>query len=460
MPRRLYVVRVGEKKHDVLSRYGKHVWRTLADGEFIDRNRIACVGFAREASDGSLILSVPKAYTLPSDPGHGIKPYDVFQLVRVFRKARRELTTPIEAGRTTLGTGHADGAHDATLDFLDAALYLRDDYHKNGLYRRKHAVCARNSWSHPVDWKRTLDAAAPHLRQSEVFFPETMHRARKINETDLLRRLQASAVYDAFRLSGETAAVPGEMMLSRVEWDAAQQCPAAFMRRAQYGIYDDRGRKLCAALYAYLGVGSVSQASQLQEHQWFSYTAEFEYIWEAILRSLFSPGQSAARLPAGRWYPFPKKGSLNGIAPTIEIRVHTLSEDALVDAKDYSQDLRVINGFAWMGSQGDFYKQVIYRLLLDANERKRTVNMLAFPGNNSGRLFDVRGCHVWPSIESSQVFEVLVDYDTAVRHWLGEEKRDSKEEVGELIKTLRSAEADLEQDGMGGMVCKESGVDG
>jgi hypothetical protein len=458
MPRRLYVVRLGETKENVVARYSKAVWCTLAESGFVNRNRVACVGFSRDANDGSLILSAPKAYLVPEDGQHGIRAYDVFQLVRVFRKARRDRTTPIERGLSTQGTGIADRANDATLDFLDAALYLRDDYRRHGLYRRKCSVAVRNAWSYPVDWKRTIDSSPPYLRRSEVVLPETMHRARLVNDADLLRRLQASAVCDAFRLSGENVTIEPQTLLTRSEWDAAHLAPAAFMRRAQHGIYDDRGRKLGAALQAYLGIGGVSQALLLHEDPWFSYTAEFEYIWEAILRSLFCPNQPAARLPVGRWYPYPIKQPLEGIAPTIEIRVQTPAVEALVDAKDYGQDLRVINGFTWNGTQGDFYKQVIYRLLLTASERKRTVNILAFPGSLAGQLFQVRGCHVWPSIESSHVFEVMVDYDLAVRHWLGEDKREAEREVRVLINALQSAEADIISDGKDSAHCEDNGA--
>lgn len=459
MPRQLYVVRVGEKKERIVARYGKAVWGSLANHDFINRDRVACVGFAREAHDGSLILVLPKAYALPEDGRHEIKTHDVFQLIRVFRKARRDLTTPIERGLSTEGTGLADRSNDATLDFLDAALYLRDDYRRHGLYRRKHPVPVRNSWSHPVDWRRTLDSSPPYLSRKDILFHETTHRARQANEADLLRRLQATVVCDAFGLSGENVAVSPEAMLTSAEWRAARLFPDTFMRRAQHGTYDDRGRKLCVAIRAYLGVGGVVQSSGLHKDQWFSYTAEFEYIWEAILRSLFCLDGSATRLPAGRWYPFPNTGARKGIAPAIEIRVQTPSAEALVDAKDYGQDLRVINGFTWNGTPGDYYKQVIYRLLLTASERKQTVNILAFPGSISGQLFQVRGCHVWPDIESSQVFEVLVDYDLAVRHWLGEQKRDTATEVRELIAMLRSAEATIMADCNRILVCDEARTD-
>jgi hypothetical protein len=449
MPRRLVIVRMGDKRTDLVAEHGAALWQTLADNEFVNRNRVACVGFVRDAADGSLIIVAPKAYTenAPSPAWFGRA--ELFQLIRVFRKARTELSTPIGESRSTQAIGRVDRINDSTLDYLDAAIFIRNDYKRLGLYTRRRPTRVRNSWGHPVNWRRTLDSGTLRLEQQCVQVAESIHTARRLDECDWLRRLQATAVTEISRLSGEPAAIERESILSPREWAAVKKAPNEPLRRARYGVFDDRGRRLCIALQAYLGIGSLAQKLRMHRERWFSYTAEFEYIWEAILRAVFCPHGAAKPLPAGIWHPFPEGNAGDGIKPSVEIRIEKPGLEAIVDAKDYRQDWRVLNGYALVGSQADYYKQVIYRLLLADTQRHASVNVLAFPGRVKDELFAVRGCHEWPTIEHSHVFEVVVDYDRAVRHWLRESRVDVASEVENLVESLRAVEMQLRKSAAG-----------
>src|SRR5262249_22418369 len=88
----------------------------------------------------------------------------------------------------------------------------------------------------------------------------------------------------------------------------------------------------------------------------------------------------------------------------------------IIDAKDY----RVINGSLLLGSAADHYKQIVYRALLEGRTSGQPINILAFPSIGQTSLFVLRGCHYWSMIRQSTVFEVLVDYELAIKHWLGE----------------------------------------
>ena len=107
--------------------------------------------------------------------------------------------------------------------------------------------------------------------------------------------------------------------------------------------------------------------------------------------------------------------------------------DVLIDAKDY----RILNGSKWQGSNGDHYKQIIYRQLLAAPMDSKVVNILAFPSLGQKSLFAIRGCHHWKEIQGSRVFEVTVDYDLAVKRWLGETSLNVKAEVAALLDEIR-----------------------
>jgi hypothetical protein len=118
--------------------------------------------------------------------------------------------------------------------------------------------------------------------------------------------------------------------------------------------------------------------------------------------------------------------------PEFDIRLHSGGTDVLVDAKDY----RLFNGSKWQGSNGDHYKQIIYRQLLTVPVDSKVVNILAFPNLGQRKLFAIRGCHYWKEIEDSRVFEVTVDYDLSVKHWLRESPLDIKQEIAALLEEI------------------------
>jgi hypothetical protein len=117
--------------------------------------------------------------------------------------------------------------------------------------------------------------------------------------------------------------------------------------------------------------------------------------------------------------------------PEVDIRLVSGGDEVLIDAKDY----RVLNGSKWQGSNGDHYKQVIYRQLLSTRS-SQVINILAFPSLGQKKLFAIRGCHHWKEIQDSLVFEVTVDYDLAVKRWLRETPLDIKEEIEMLLRDL------------------------
>jgi hypothetical protein len=126
--------------------------------------------------------------------------------------------------------------------------------------------------------------------------------------------------------------------------------------------------------------------------------------------------------------------------PEFDVLLQSGDADVLVDAKDY----RLLNGSKWQGSNGDHYKQIIYRQLLASPKDTNIVNILAFPSLGQKSLFAIRGCHHWKEIPGSRVFEVTVDYDLAVKRWLRETSLDVKGELAVLLDGLRKFSDKLE----------------
>ena len=181
-----------------------------------------------------------------------------------------------------------------------------------------------------------------------------------------------------------------------------------------------------------MGHGRLEPNSIQKRDDLLAYTANFEIVWEGILRSLFDRGE-ARRLPRGQWYAY--KTDLHtaaGIAPIVDGKISSETYSAFMDAKDY----RVKTGLLF-GSPNDHYKQIIYRLLTDKEKPDNFFNILAFPGLGQKSLFKIHGCHKWAEISNSAVYEVSVDYELAVSRWLGDTGFNINDAVRELLAELK-----------------------
>ena len=168
---------------------------------------------------------------------------------------------------------------------------------------------------------------------------------------------------------------------------------------------------------AYLGIGRLTSTERKERDNILRYSANFENIWEHILRSVLSPHTKATVLPAGKWHPVSgvEKG---GIKPEVDFQIGNPTPEALVDGKDY----RIFNGSTRSGSAADHYKQIIYRQLTKPSSSEHFLNILMFPSIDQDKLFNLEGCHRWEDIPDSKVFEVTVDYTRITKFWLGEER--------------------------------------
>jgi hypothetical protein len=145
-------------------------------------------------------------------------------------------------------------------------------------------------------------------------------------------------------------------------------------------------------------------------------------------------------MPTGQWFAYPNGSSEDeGITPEIDGAISSGDFEAFIDAKDY----RVININRYIGSQGDHYKQVIYRLLTQTSKPDNFFNILVFPGYGQSELFKIHGCHHWKEIPNSRVFEIQVDYELAVSRWLGESSFNIDAVLAELLEEMRRFEIAL-----------------
>ena len=429
MPSRLEFVVAGDSREAIEKDCGKAAWRSLADNGFVERTSVSCVGFHREIEANLLLVVLPKAFNSPgararlSEPAYERE--QIYRLIRIFKKVRRETEFSLAGGNTNQILDREDRATDPVLDSFDAALRLRRDYRENGLYIRKSNRQTLNKSNLPVNWPRTIRRSTTVLNGREVFFDNTVHHARKRDMSHPLCLLHIACLKEIFALTGERSDLEGLESLDANALRRVKAKPRSCLRDLRASTFDERGRFLISAISSFLSESSLLGVDRQVREELLSYTKDFEDIWEQVLRDLMAPGLSKRTLPAGEWYGWPDASAKKGMQPEFDIRLETGDSDVLVDAKDY----RLLNGSKWQGSNGDHYKQIIYRQLLDARKDSNVVNILAFPSLGQKTLFAIRGCHHWKEIEGSRVFEVTVDYDLAVKRWLRETSLDIKAEM-------------------------------
>jgi hypothetical protein len=442
MPSRLEFVVAGDSREVIEKDCGKAAWRSLADNGFVERTKVSCVGFHREIDAKSrdanfLLVVLPKAFNSQDararlkDPAYERE--QIYRLIRIFKKIRRETEFSLAGGNTNQILGRELPSTDPVLDSFDAALRLRRDYLENGLYIRKSNRQTLNKPNLPINWPRTIRRSTTVLSEREVFFDNTVHHTRQRDMSHPLCLLHMACLKEIFRLTGERSDLDGSESLDANTFRRVKARPRGYLRDLRASTFDERGRFLISALSSFLSESSLLGADRQVREELLSYTKDFEDIWEQVLRDLMAPGLTKRTLPVGEWYGWPDASANKGMQPEFDIRLESGDAHVLVDAKDY----RLLNGSKWQGSNGDHYKQIIYRQLLAAPKDSKVVNILAFPSLGQKTLFAIRGCHHWKEIEGSRVFEVTVDYDLAVKRWLRETSLDVKTEMAALLEELR-----------------------
>jgi hypothetical protein len=437
LPRRLNFLVAGDSRQSVTETSGELVWNTLAANGFAERTSIGNVGFWRNIEANSLLVVLPKAFSSPAarrrlqHPGYQRE--QIYRLIKIFRKIRRETKLGLYSTETNQPTGVAHVPVHPVLDAFDAALRLRRDYRRNGTYSKKSAQHARNKPNLPINWSRTMRRSQVVFSSSGIFFPELAHRVRRRDASNPLSLLQISCLKEIFAFTGERNELERVAGMDTAVFRSLRQRPRSFLRELRASVFDERGRLLLETIAAYFGEAALRSSDTAVRDELLSYSKDFEDIWEEVLRTLMAPAMRSRTLPRGSWCSYPTESVEDGIKPRFDILLESKHADLLVDAKDY----RVINGSRLLGTESDYYKQIIYRLLLPTKANREVLNILAFPNLGQKSLFQVRGVHFWPELPRSRVFVVTVDYDLATRIWLKELSIDVQAAMSDLASELR-----------------------
>jgi hypothetical protein len=409
----------------------------LAAEGFAEGKHISSVGFCRSPT-GDMIVVLPKPFSnevirgrIASDAV--FRADQVFTLIRVFRKIRNDTRFALAATYSTATDRLKQRRFDELLEALEAMVRLRADYRQNGLWLPKRPLLQVNRHGSPIAWPATLCRHPPVIADPDIYFTDTLHIYRQRDPTALLHRLHLYSLRKIFSLTGERRVLRElpEIVDERLSVDR-RAAALAYLRLVQRDIFTDRGRSLIAWLKAFFSAGALEVGSQQTFDDTFSYSESFETIWEHIVASIISPfSRSKYALKVGKWFGRGAKTSA-GIGPIVDSLAIT-PEMALLDAKDYR-----IHGKpdALLGSPADHYKQIIYAQSLALAGDVSHANILAFPAIDQPKLFTLRGCHLWPKLPYSKVCEVLVDYDAAVRNWLGEVTLDVASSFAELLNEI------------------------
>lgn len=443
MHNKLDTVVAGQKKDEL----DPEIWRVLSDLGYVEQKSISAVGFCR-SEEGRLLVVLPKAFTHPAakqklDSDKDYKEEQVFRLIRVFKKIQNDTRYAQHFIDSTSARGARHRSLDPVLDSVEAAIRIRAEYRRNGLWVPRGQARIANNFNHPVSWAATIKTSAPIFDESSLFFLHTLHDRRANDSSNLFYRLHIHILRDIFTRTGEKHRLSDLPNYDDSALKPVLRNPIRYLRAFRREIFTDRGRALLSYFEAYLNTRSLEIGRKSQTDDCLSYTATFENLWEFILAELFRPeAKPAFPLKTGKWISWPEKRPMAGITPEADL---VLEKPVLtiIDAKDY----RIFNGSPLLGTRlgdpSDHYKQVIYRTLLETKSGEPATNILAFPSVEQKSLFLLNGCHYWDNLEKSPVFEICVDYNLAVRRWLGEIRLDVASEFEKLSKEIAILQASL-----------------
>jgi hypothetical protein len=445
MPGRLDFVVAGDTRAQVESQIGEEKWSALSKNGFANGTSVGFVGFHHDIKTDSLIVVLPKAFSTgkprASLSDSHFKREQIYRLIRIFNKVRRETKINLFPGTSNKQTGKQSFVRNPVLESFEAALKMRREFRENGIYIKKTGDQKLNNPKRSINWQKTIRLCPPIIDSRNILFRDTYHRVRIKTFRHPLCLLHLSCLQEIYSLTGERHQLSQNDLLEDKVYQRVKSNPQAFLRSLKASIFDERGRTLVNLISAYLNESSLLNLQQEIREELLTYTNSFEYIWEKVLRDLISPGQIDRSLPVGRWHNWLDASAAGGIAPEYDIRLKMEDADILLDAKDY----RLLNGSKWQDG-GDHYKQIIYRYLLNDDKNPDIINILAFPGFGQNSLFEIDGCHDWKEIPRSRVFHVFVDYDLAVKRWLGENTLDVSKETENLINKIRDFESRVVQE--------------
>lgn len=407
-------------------------WEFLSFNGYANESSLGCVGFCREPITGSLYVVLPKAFSairreIVSDRKRLRE--NIFRLISLFIRIRRISPDRIIDISDVQSRPGILKKTEPLLDSLEAAICLRKDYLENGPLFIRSSKNVHNAYHLPINWQRTHSQSMPLLDAGDAYYYDTLHLKKFNNSEDFICRLYASCLSEVFSLTSESSLDANVPRLDTRTFQQVRRSPSRYITPLLHTSYKDRVRKILYLILAYLEATRLQIGGATKKSPLLGYSASFENIWELILRDVLR-GDADRRLETGLWIDANSDSTKPGITPETDIKVSNAPVDVLLDAKDY----RLLSAPPF-GSPNDYYKQIIYAELFrpKKNRKKVFLNFLLFPSSNrGGNLFNLLGCHYWKSLENSIVFDVTVDYERIVDHWLGRSRLD----VGSHISLL------------------------
>jgi hypothetical protein len=294
---------------------------------------------------------------------------------------------------------------------------------------------------------RQLPESFPHALRGRLIIGEASHYEAACGGTEGSSRDQQPLLYGLLQIDGAnnaslaasaigvTVEIPETSLLLRSDYARIASAPAARLAAVRSRLFRERGIQIHRLISRYLGLASAATTAASDYGRWFVRVGNFELVWEAIVRKLFSQGKhrSNFNVTAGSWIDAKSVEERTGIVPKTDVlfewrrRRNGADEKyaVILDAKD-----KLVGDFGIRGTASDHYKQVVYREAL-VGAGKRVLNALIFPTLEGTSLdsgwFSVRGVHLWPEIAGSVVAEVTCDFRAAAEYYVGKRHLDADE---------------------------------
>ena len=266
------------------------IWHLLGENNFLSGSRIGGVGLCQDEKTGFLIIVLPKVYNNQKTIDKLLKNSDylkktIYGFLKLLSFARRRGVCQVGHSDRIIRTGSLKESCDPLIESIEAAIEIRYDFLRNGVYKAPQKKSTRNQFGRP-NWRRTLTSVTPNI-VPDIFFPRIICDSLQSDNDNILTRLHCTVVEEIALNLGEKYEKSACKALSPEKIKDILKDLPRFLRSLRSNIYDDRGIYILALMSSYLK-NKALQASNLKKPEpLLGICFHFEKIWEKIVENIF-----------------------------------------------------------------------------------------------------------------------------------------------------------------------------
>lgn len=172
-------------------------------------------------------------------------------------------------------------------------LFLISDYIERGYYKEKetrYTVSTKGK----INWSRTIKTQKPFIQGNEAYYLKFVTRRNPLSENELITLIHEYCVYDSFKKAGWlfTDFIPEQPYIKYNK----KMFRSVVLEKAK-ATFNDKNKQLFSHMLAV-----IDEMQDPNVEMSFKYgTYRFEYVWEALIDSVYGIPDKSVYFPKTTW---------------------------------------------------------------------------------------------------------------------------------------------------------------